>query len=80
MLLPRPAAVAAQRALHVPLGIPIGYVIAAAGPLLVGVVREATGDWSVILPVLMVLCALMAAVGFRAARNVSIDEELAAHA
>lgn len=59
---------------------PIGYVIAAAGPLLVGVVREATGDWSVILPVLMVLCALMAAVGFRAARNVSIDEELAAHA
>lgn len=59
---------------------PIGYVIAAAGPLLVGVVREATGDWSVILPVLMALCALMAAVGFRAARNVSIDEELAAHA
>lgn len=59
---------------------PIGYVIAAAGPLLVGVVREATGGWSVILPVLMVLCALMAAVGFRAARNVSIDEELAAHA
>ena len=59
---------------------PIGYVIAAAGPLLVGVVREATGDWSVILPVLMALCALMAAVGFRAARNVSIDDELAAHA
>lgn len=59
---------------------PIGYVIAAAGPLLVGVVREATGGWSVILPVLMALCALMAAVGFRAARNVSIDEELAAHA
>lgn len=59
---------------------PIGYVIAAAGPLLVGVVREATGGWSVILPVLMALCALMAAVGFRAARNVSIDDELAAHA
>ena len=59
---------------------PIGYVIAAAGPLLVGAVREATGGWSVILPVLMALCALMAAVGFRAARNVSIDEELAAHA
>ncbi|QGU04057.1 MFS transporter [Corynebacterium comes] len=59
---------------------PIGYVIAAVGPLLVGVVREATGGWSVILPVLLVLCGLMGAVGFRAARNVFIDDELAAHA
>lgn len=58
---------------------PIGYVIAAVGPLLVGVVREATGGWSIILPVLMGLCVLMAAVGFRAARNVSIEDELAAH-
>lgn len=57
---------------------PVGYVIAAIGPLVVGVVREAVGGWDLILPVLALLCVLMAAVGFRAARNVIIDDELAA--
>lgn len=59
---------------------PIGYVIAALGPLVVGVVREATGGWGLILPVLAAVCLLMAAVGFRAARRGFIDDELAAQA
>lgn len=57
---------------------PVGYVIAAIGPLAVGVIRGAAGGWDMILPVLALLCVLMAAVGFRAARNVIIDDELAA--
>jgi len=57
---------------------PVGYVIAAVGPLVVGVVRESTGDWSLILPVLAAICVLMGAVGFRAARASFVDDELAA--
>ncbi|WP_241228248.1 MFS transporter [Corynebacterium hylobatis] len=57
---------------------PIGYVIAALGPFVVGVAREATGDWSLIIPVLAALCVLMALVGYRAAGEVFIDDELAA--
>ena len=56
---------------------PVGYVIAAVGPLVVGVVRESTGDWSLILPVLAAICVLMGAVGFRAARASFVDDELA---
>ena len=57
---------------------PVGYVIAAVGPLVVGVVRESTGDWSLILPVLAAVCVLMGAVGFRAARASFVDDDLAA--
>jgi MFS transporter, CP family, cyanate transporter len=57
---------------------PIGYVIAALGPLVVGVAREMTGGWSLIVPVLAASCVLMALLGFRAAREVFIDDELAA--
>lgn len=57
---------------------PVGYVIAAVGPLVVGVARESTGDWSLILPVLAAICVLMGAVGFRAARASFVDDELAA--
>ena len=56
---------------------PVGYVIAAVGPLVVGVVRESTGDWSLILPVLAAICVLMGAVGFRAARASFVDDEIA---
>jgi len=57
---------------------PVGYVIAAVGPLVVGVVRESMGDFSLILPVLAGVCVLMGAVGFRAARASFVDDELAA--
>ena len=57
---------------------PVGYVIAAVGPLVVGVVRESMGDWSLILPVLAAVCVLMGAVGFRAARASFVDDDLAA--
>ncbi|MDO5512636.1 MFS transporter [Corynebacterium sp.] len=57
---------------------PIGYVIAAIGPLVVGVVRESMGDWSLILPVLAGVCVFMGAAGFRAARASFVDDELAA--
>ncbi|GAB3704592.1 MFS transporter [Corynebacterium nasicanis] len=57
---------------------PVGYVIAAIGPLVVGIVRESTGGWSLILPVLAGICVLMGAAGFRAARASFVDDELAA--
>ena len=57
---------------------PVGYVIAALGPLVVGLVRESTGDWALILPALAGVCVLMGAVGFRAAKTSFVDDELAA--
>ncbi|MDO5669617.1 MAG: MFS transporter [Corynebacterium sp.] len=57
---------------------PVGYVIAALGPLVVGVVRESMGDFSLILPVLAGVCVLMGMVGFRAAKASFVDDELAA--
>jgi MFS transporter, CP family, cyanate transporter len=55
---------------------PLGYFVAAVGPLLVGVVYDATGSWSAILLGLVVATAAMAATGFRASRRSYIDDEL----
>ncbi|AGF71902.1 MFS transporter [Corynebacterium halotolerans] len=55
---------------------PIGYFIAALGPFLVGVVYQATGEWSAILLTLMAAAGLMAVIGFRASRPGYIDDEL----
>ena len=55
---------------------PLGYFVAAAGPFLVGVVYDATGEWSAILLALVVGAAAMAITGFFASRHSYIDDEL----
>ena len=55
---------------------PFGYLLAAAGPFLVGVVYGRTGEWSGILVVLILVTVLMALCGFRGARTGWIDDEL----
>ncbi|MCY1157505.1 MAG: transporter [Citricoccus sp.] len=57
---------------------PFGYFVAAAGPLLVGIVYDITGQWSVILLALVAGTVAMALAGFRASRPGYIDDELAA--
>lgn len=46
----------------------IGYVIAGLGPLAVGAVRDATGDWSAATVLLLAVSALMLVPGFGAGR------------
>ncbi len=57
---------------------PVGYILAAAGPFLVGTVASALNNWVPVLAALVLLAAVMGVVGFRAAANVTVDEELGA--
>ncbi|WIM68436.1 MFS transporter [Corynebacterium breve] len=57
---------------------PYGYVIAALGPLLVGIAYEQLQSFAPILVVLILLAVLMGLVGIRGARSIYIDDELAA--
>lgn len=59
---------------------PVGYIIAAVGPFLVGVVYQYSGQWSGILWALIVCAVLMGVVGLRASTPVFIDDELSAAA
>ena len=47
----------------------IGYLIAAAGPLAVGLLHEATGGWTVSLVLLLAVLVVQAGVGSRAGRD-----------
>jgi CP family cyanate transporter-like MFS transporter len=47
----------------------IGYLIAAAGPLAVGLLYEATGDWTASLVLLLAALVVQAGVGTRAAQD-----------
>jgi CP family cyanate transporter-like MFS transporter len=55
---------------------PFGYCLAAVGPFLVGIAYGRSGDWTLILTVLIVATVLMALFGSRAARRGYIDDEL----
>ncbi|WP_040364635.1 MFS transporter [Brevibacterium senegalense] len=55
---------------------PFGYCLAAVGPFLVGVAYGRSGDWTLILAVLILATVLMAVFGSRAARRGFIDDEL----
>ena len=55
---------------------PGGYILAGCVPLLVGVIRGATGSWTVVLVGLMVLSLCMLVAGLRATTRVYIDDEL----
>ncbi|MFB7530839.1 MFS transporter [Streptomyces sp. NPDC056178] len=50
----------------------IGYLVAAAGPLLLGVLHDLTGTWTTPLLVLVALALLQAAVGTGAGRDLTI--------
>lgn len=55
---------------------PVGYVLAAIGPMAVGLAHEARDDWSAVLVGLVVACLVMGAIGFRAAAPRLVDDEL----
>ncbi|MFI0451804.1 CynX/NimT family MFS transporter [Actinomadura sp. 6N118] len=53
----------------------IGYLVAAAGPLLPGVLHDHTGGWGLPLLMLTGLCFAMAAAGFGAGRNIQLADK-----
>lgn len=57
---------------------PVGYLVAAVGPVLVGVIHEATGGWTVVLALLAATAVPFTWAGLRASRPVYVDDELAA--
>ncbi|WP_084082667.1 MFS transporter [Corynebacterium freneyi] len=59
---------------------PYGYLMAGAGPILVGAAYGATGQWREILIALVASAVLMGVIGVRAAAPTTIDDELAARA
>lgn len=52
-----------------------GYLLAAAGPLALGAVHQATGGWTVPLVLLLAVCAGLALLGTGAGRDRRIGEE-----
>lgn len=56
---------------------PVGYVLAATGPLVVGLIHEATGGWTLVLALLMGSGLLMTWAGLRVSLPVHVDDELA---
>lgn len=59
---------------------PVGYLVAGAGPVLVGAAYGASGEWRGVLVALVACAVLMGVVGVRAAAATTIDDELAAAA
>lgn len=58
---------------------PVGYLLAGIGPLLVGLLHEATGGWTLILVLLAATTGLgITLAGLRVARPVWVDDEIAA--
>lgn len=57
---------------------PVGYVLAAVGPLVVGVIHAATGGWTVVLVLLMLSGVALTLAGLRVSRASYVDDEIAA--
>ncbi|MBF0745425.1 MFS transporter [Micrococcus yunnanensis] len=57
---------------------PLGYVLAAIGPFVVGLVHQATGGWTVALVLMAGSGVLMALTGLRVSGRTLVDDELAA--
>ena len=51
----------------------VGYLLAAAGPMLVGLLRDLSGGWTVALLLCVLVSLLQAASGFLAGRNIQLD-------
>ncbi|MEU4393213.1 MFS transporter [Kribbella sp. NPDC023855] len=71
----RRAASPAQAAALAGMAQSIGYLVAAAGPLLLGVLYDHTGSWSTPLLVLTALSIAMAAAGLGVGRNVQLVDD-----
>ena len=55
---------------------PVGYLLAALGPVVVGVLHAATGGWDVVLWLLMATTIPFVVAGLRAVRPTYVDDEL----
>jgi len=53
----------------------VGYLLAAAGPPLVGALRDRAEGWSLPLTLCLALALVMAVLGMLAGRNRRIDED-----
>ncbi|QBR93678.1 MFS transporter [Nocardioides euryhalodurans] len=56
---------------------PVGYLLAGLGPFAVGLVHDATGDWTLVLWLLAATAVPFTWAGLRASRRVFVDDELA---
>ncbi len=54
----------------------VGYVIAAPGPLLIGLLHDLTGDWTVPLIALMAIAAILIWVGLMVSRPDAIEDHV----
>jgi len=52
----------------------VGYLVAAAGPLMVGLLHSATGSWNIPVALLLVLCAAELATGVLAGRPLVLPQ------
>lgn len=57
---------------------PVGYLLAAVGPVLVGVLHAATDSWTIPILLLMATVVPFTWAGLRVSRPVYVDDELAA--
>lgn len=55
---------------------PVGYVLAAVGPFAVGLIRDVTQGWTVVLVLLMASGVLLTLAGLRVSTHVYVDDEL----
>jgi len=57
---------------------PTGYMLAAIGPFVVGVLYQATGTWTIVLILLMLSGVVLTLAGLRVSRHTWVDDKLAA--
>ena len=55
---------------------PVGYALAAIGPFVVGLIHDATGDWSLVLVLLALTSVPLTLAGLRVARPTYVDDEI----
>jgi CP family cyanate transporter-like MFS transporter len=55
---------------------PVGYALAAIGPFVVGLIHDATGDWSLVLVLLALTSVPLTLAGLRVASPTYVDDEI----
>lgn len=55
----------------------MGYLFAAAGPFVVGLLREVTGGWTAPLALLITSAVLLMGAGLMLGGNHTVDQDLA---
>lgn len=56
----------------------VGYLFAAIGPLLCGILHDATNSWNMSFGILLVTSIIIMIIGSRAGRNITIEQTLGA--